>query len=305
MAAQQEVKNIYQRLHAVMGEVGYIQKEDKKVNNQYTFVSHDAVTAKVRPALLKHGVIYFPQNLKTSCETFHKKEEKWLNNEKVLVDAPYTFTTAHMDVEFVNIDKPEEKILVPSFGYGIDNQDKGAGKAMSYAVKYALLKALGLETGDDPERENINFEPEKKYEFTRDDKMFQRDFLYDLSCTKTTTQIDELLSRWHDDFGEKPAVITDMLKDAANNRAIGLKNKVAFPPAKYGFIDVKEAVDFTQKVYAALENDPDPYTWFLDHDAELKAIDDTLKAEKYVENGKTVHQRIIDAYNKKYPQAAE
>jgi hypothetical protein len=38
-----------------------------------------------------------------------------------------------------------------SFGYGIDDQDKGAGKAMSYAVKYALLKTLGLETGDDPD----------------------------------------------------------------------------------------------------------------------------------------------------------
>jgi hypothetical protein len=40
---------------------------------------------------------------------------------------------------------------VETFGYGVDAQDKGPGKAMSYGVKYALLKVLGLETGDDPD----------------------------------------------------------------------------------------------------------------------------------------------------------
>jgi len=48
---------------------------------------------------------------------------------------------------------------VPTFGYGIDPQDKGPGKAMSYGVKYGLLKALGLETGDDPERDSIEHKP--------------------------------------------------------------------------------------------------------------------------------------------------
>ena len=54
-----------------------------------------------------------------------------------------------MTVRFVNIDEPQDFFDVQSFGYGVDGQDKGPGKAMSYAVKYALLKALGLETGED------------------------------------------------------------------------------------------------------------------------------------------------------------
>jgi len=85
--------NIYQRLHAVMGDVSYVQKEEKMVNNQYRFVSHDGVTAAVRPALLKHGVIYYPQNLKTEREILIKKEEKWVDKNKVLVDVTYNFTT--------------------------------------------------------------------------------------------------------------------------------------------------------------------------------------------------------------------
>ena len=133
-----EAKNIHQRLAAVMGEVSYIQKE-RKQGMQYTIVSHDAVTAKVRPALLKAGIVYYP----VRCEHTHNGNR----------------AECSVTVRFVNIDAPEDFIDVPSFGYGIDPQDKGPGKAMSYAVKYALLKALGLETGDDADHDSIPHTP--------------------------------------------------------------------------------------------------------------------------------------------------
>lgn len=122
--------NIHQRLAKAMGQITYIQKE-KKAGMRYSIVSHDAVTAKVRPALLEAGIVYYPVECRTS-QTGNRTE-------------------AHMTVRFVNVDDPEDCFQVESFGYGIDDQDKGPGKAMSYAVKYALLKTLGLETGDDPD----------------------------------------------------------------------------------------------------------------------------------------------------------
>lgn len=126
--------NIHQRLAAVMTDVTYIQKERKQGMN-YTIVSHDAVTAKVRPVLLKNGVIYYP----VRCEHTHNGNR----------------AECAMTVRFANIDEPSDFIDVPTFGYGIDPQDKGPGKAMSYAVKYALLKTLGLETGDDADHDSI------------------------------------------------------------------------------------------------------------------------------------------------------
>lgn len=135
-------KNIYQRLVAVMNAVSYVQKEDKKVNNQYTFVSHDAVTAKIRPALLAEGIA-------TVCSVKNHTQD---GNR----------TEVTLAVRFVNIDKPEDFVEVESFGYGIDPQDKGPGKAVSYAFKYALLKTFCLETGDDPERDSIEHEPVQK-----------------------------------------------------------------------------------------------------------------------------------------------
>lgn len=130
--------NVHQRLAAAMGEVDYIQKEAKR-GMQYTIVSHDAVTAKVRPVLLRNGIVYYP----VRCD-HHQDGNR---------------AECSMTLRFVNIDQPTDFFEVPTFGYGIDPQDKGPGKAMSYAVKYALLKALGLETGDDPDHDSIPYVP--------------------------------------------------------------------------------------------------------------------------------------------------
>ena len=126
--------NIYQRIHAAMLEVTYVQKDKTiEVGHGYKVVTHDAVTAKVRPSLVKHGIIYFPSNL-----VFEQNGNR---------------TEVSLDLVFQNIEQPEDRLTVPTFGYGIDSGDKGPGKAMSYAVKYALLKALGLETGEDADND--------------------------------------------------------------------------------------------------------------------------------------------------------
>jgi len=130
--------NIYQRIHAIMEDVKYIQKEDKKVNGQYTYVSHDAVTKKIRDAMVKHRVI-------NEVKTYNITQD---GNR----------TECEMEVTFINIDKPEERHPCNSFGYGIDPQDKGPGKAMSYAYKMALLKTFALETGEDAEKDMIDHE---------------------------------------------------------------------------------------------------------------------------------------------------
>lgn len=125
-------RNLFARINWVQQQVDYIQKE-KKQGMRYSIVSHDAVTAKVRPFFVEAGVLYYPVNLSINQ----------VGNRTEIIGA----------VRFVNIANPEEYIEVESAGYGIDDQDKGPGKALSYLVKYALLKCLGLETGDDPDED--------------------------------------------------------------------------------------------------------------------------------------------------------
>lgn len=127
-------------MHAVMSKVTYVQKGSKKVNNQYNYVSHDAVVAKIRPALVEAGIV----TTVTVCE--HAQ------------DGNRTDVTIEMG--FHNVDNAADTLSIRAFGFGIDPQDKGPGKAVSYAVKYALLKTFCLETGDDPDHDDIDYAPE-------------------------------------------------------------------------------------------------------------------------------------------------
>lgn len=122
--------NILQRINWVQQQVDYVQRE-KKDGLDYAVVSHDKVTELVRPLLVQAGVVYYPVDLEYSQD----------GNR----------TQAKFDVRFASIRDPDDFINVATFGYGVDKQDKGPGKCISYGVKYALLKLLGLATGDDPD----------------------------------------------------------------------------------------------------------------------------------------------------------
>lgn len=123
--------NVSQRIWNAQKEVTYIQKE-KKAGMNYSIVSHDAVTAKVAPVLHNWGINYYP------CD---------------VVCQPFNGNCMNMtcNVRFESIDDRSDFMLVGSMGQGIDKGDKAAGKALSYATKYALLKIMSMATGDDPD----------------------------------------------------------------------------------------------------------------------------------------------------------
>ncbi|MCK5445676.1 MAG: ERF family protein [Rhodospirillaceae bacterium] len=139
-APNTEPLNVHQRILAVMADIAYIQKGDAKVNGQYSFVGHDAVTAALHPLFVEHGMVVEPHVTK-----WHQDGNR---------------TSVDLMVTFINVDDPEDRTSIASLGFGIDNQDKGPGKAVSYAYKYALLKMFALETGDDPERDLVDHKPE-------------------------------------------------------------------------------------------------------------------------------------------------
>lgn len=205
--------NLWQRMAAAQKQVSYVQKE-KKAQMQYSIVSHDAVTAKVRPVLVENGILYYPVQI-THSQNGNRTE-------------------VALTVRFVNVDKPEEFLDVPSLGYGVDSQDKGPGKAISYAVKYALLKALGLETGDDPDfDQNAEHEPEVierkshdrspivRKEYERIDKglneIFQKGTLEDLRAFWLAEKlvIEHLPADWLNLLVQKKDEIKEQLTDKA------------------------------------------------------------------------------------------
>jgi hypothetical protein len=138
-----ETRNIYQRINAVRRIVGYIQK-DKSVSTgagSYMAVTHDNVVARVRDALIENGVITL-----VSCDTAEYEPLVATDGKK-----PRRMLNAMFIVEFVNEDDPCDRIMLRYPASAEDSGDKAPGKAISYAMKYAILKTFNLETGEDEE----------------------------------------------------------------------------------------------------------------------------------------------------------
>lgn len=135
--------NIYQRINAVMAEVTYVQK-DSQVNGSgggYKAVTHDQVVSVARESMVKHGVVIVPEQLQS-----HILQERDPSREikMHLYSGDYA-------IHFVNMDNPEDRITVTINAHANDNGDKAPGKSITYAIKYALLKVLSLETGENDE----------------------------------------------------------------------------------------------------------------------------------------------------------
>jgi len=135
---------LLQRMHAVMADVSYVQKDERPIDGKYRAVKHDAVVKVLRKAVVEHGIVI------TASVVDHAIPAQWEKDGK-FGSTHYTLTSCDVKVTFHNVDDKTDTLDVVMLGYGVDNQDKGCGKAISYAVKYALLKAFMLETGDDPD----------------------------------------------------------------------------------------------------------------------------------------------------------
>lgn len=141
--------NIFQKMAAISNEISTVAKnlniDTGKRGGSYKAVGEADVLAAVKPLEEKHGVYSYPR----SRMVIDSGELVTKNND-------YETRRLYMRIEtvyrFVNIEKPDDYLEIVSYGDGVDTQDKAPGKAMTYADKYALLKAYKIQTGDDPDQ---------------------------------------------------------------------------------------------------------------------------------------------------------
>ena len=123
-------------------------------NNKYKAVSERDILDAVKPLEAKHGIYSYPVSREV-LESNLLENEKSFTDQKgnTTITKSTTFMTRIKTVyRFVNVENPEEYIETTTFAEGIDTQDKGSGKAMTYADKYALMKGYKISTGDDPDQ---------------------------------------------------------------------------------------------------------------------------------------------------------
>lgn len=141
----QNQMNIYERMSAITTALSTVAKnlEVGYGQSKYKAVGEADVLRAVKPLEAKYGVYSYPIN-RNILETATLETAK---------GGKQLFERIEVVYRFINVDKPEEYIDIISYGDGLDSGDKSVGKAMTYADKYALMKAYKIITGDDPDQE--------------------------------------------------------------------------------------------------------------------------------------------------------
>jgi hypothetical protein len=143
--------NLYQKINEIKKEVGRVAKDVTvgSGRNSYKATSHDAVLQAVNTLMINHNVISWVEDVDHTMtrEAYDAVDY----NTKAMIKKYRSITSVKVRQCFCNADDPKECLYVTSVGHGDDPSDKGAGKAYSYAVKYAYLKLFGLATGENDE----------------------------------------------------------------------------------------------------------------------------------------------------------
>lgn len=157
-----ETKNIFQRMSAITAELRTVAKNltvPTGGKNSYKAVSERDILDAVKPLEEKYGIYSYPAS-RSVLESNMLESENTYNGQ---TKKSTTFMTRIETIyRFVNVDNPLDCVETVTFAEGIDSQDKGSGKAMTYADKYALMKAYKISTGDDPDQD-----PSEEKEYTK------------------------------------------------------------------------------------------------------------------------------------------
>lgn len=144
--------NIYQKMSAITSELKKVAKNSSVGvgKSSYKAVGEADILEAVKPIEEKYRVYSFPYR-RSIEDSGVMESEKIDYNTKQPLKTKQLFMRIQTIYRFVNMDNTDEFIDIFTYGDGVDSQDKAPGKAMTYADKYALMKAYKIITGDDPD----------------------------------------------------------------------------------------------------------------------------------------------------------
>lgn len=148
----EKIDELVKAVVQVMGQVKNIEKSmtvgEGKMS--YKAVSDKDVKIAVGNAMSKAGLSIIPIDVQPTTKIERWEEVDYNNKMKtkqsVFTEVVTTYLLTHISGQYVT---------VKGYGHGVDSQDKGAGKATTYALKYALLYTFLVPTGDIPDTDTM------------------------------------------------------------------------------------------------------------------------------------------------------
>ena len=143
-ASDKMPKSIYGKLASLMGLIPPVEKAGRNDFHKYNYARESDLVEAVRPLLSAYGIFFWW----TILEEERRGRKK--SNTDEMTDAE-TLTVLKISFQFIDGATGEKTEPQVVYGYGDDPIDKGLYKAMTGAIKYALMKTFLIATGDDPE----------------------------------------------------------------------------------------------------------------------------------------------------------
>jgi hypothetical protein len=138
------MKQLAEAVLAVMDEVKNIEKNMTVggQGNSYKGVSDKDVKLKVGQAMQKHGLCLLPISVKDEMRI-----DRWEESTQYGVKQKQSVFVS-VRTKYMLLHRSGESMEIAGYGHGTDPQDKAAGKATTYALKYAMLYTFLVPTGD-------------------------------------------------------------------------------------------------------------------------------------------------------------
>ena len=148
--------NIAKAILNVMSEVKNIEKtmDVGTGSSSYKGVSDKVVKEVLQPLMIKYELSIMPTSVEAKTETSRWEEESSYQGKSYTKQKQSTFT--EVTTKYLLLHSSGESIELAGYGHGVDSQDKGAGKATTYALKYALLYTFLIPTGSIDDADNTH-----------------------------------------------------------------------------------------------------------------------------------------------------
>jgi hypothetical protein len=163
MNKSESITNLVAATIAVMQEVKGVEKTMKigTGDNSYQGIADQEVKKVVGESMAKNGLVIYPIGIEQTTKLSEWDEvDPWSKStpkdmkrkQSVFTEVKNTYLLCHTSGEFIELQ---------GLGQGVDPQDKGAGKACTYSLKYVLLYTFLVPTGkiDDSDKEHSDEKP--------------------------------------------------------------------------------------------------------------------------------------------------
>lgn len=148
------MKNLTKAVISVMKEVKGIEK-DLNVgtgNSSYKGVGDQQVKKVIGDAMAKNGLCILPISVNSKTQI-----DRWEETSQYGVKQKQSVLT-EVETKYLLLHESGESVEIAGYGHGVDSQDKSAGKATTYALKYTLLYMFLVPTGKIDDADNTHSE---------------------------------------------------------------------------------------------------------------------------------------------------